>query len=343
MRMRRLALLTAPIFLSAAIAGRAHAQGIETPVEVRGCDASDAMVSAIRVELAAAGASMARVTVVCLEGSRVLVVAFPVATDRPGVREVDTADVTPEARTRAVAIATGEMLRAMAGRDAPSPSPAPPVPAEPVTPAIVAPLAPIVVQVTAPSLAPARAPSGQPSADGEAAAWSVGAALRVRAFAEASTFVVGPALQLEAGLGDLPLRLRVGTDLGRASDTAPEGETSLVAWTGSAALLGRAQAGPIHFDAGPFLELGGAFAEGTSASDATASDTTVATASGSGPIAMIGGEAFVGAKMADHLEPFVALDAGAVLAGLQADIDDRASLSIAGPFVGVRLGLAILP
>ena len=139
----------------------AWAQAPDTVVEVRGCEAGDALVAAIRVEAAASSSPVTKVTVVCLPDSRVLVVAFPPPGGKPAAREVDVGDVSPDARTRSVAIATGELFQGL-GATAAAPAPPQPLPPSPApTPAPT----PIVVNVAPPApAATPRTPAPSPSA-----------------------------------------------------------------------------------------------------------------------------------------------------------------------------------
>jgi hypothetical protein len=316
------------LFASTSAASIARAQPVDVPVEVHGCDAVDAMVSAVRVELASTTQPLAKVTVLCLRDARVLVVAFPVGTDAVA-REVDVRDTAPEAHARSVAIAAGEMLRGST-----SSTGAPMVPASPAnapTPASAPTPAPIVVQIASP------APVEEARAIEAPFPWTVGASLNHRFFtSSASTSLSGPALELEVPLGRLPLRLLVGTELAHGVASDASGEASLWAWTGSVGLAAHVDQGPLLFGFGPFLEAGGAFVDGAAAPPG-------ADASGSAPLALLGARVTLGAHLDGVWVPHVGLDAGGVVAGVDADVDDRALLSLAGSFVGVRLGIAVAP
>jgi hypothetical protein len=305
----------------------ALAQPTDATVEVRGCDAGDALVAAIRVELAAASTAIVKVTAVCLPDSRVLVVAFPPSNGKPAAREVAVADVPPDGRTRSIAIATGELFQSLDPR-----APTPPPPATP--PAGPLARAPIVVHVAAPPAVVApREPPRPPAPHG----WTIAGAMHARAFPTSDTMVVGPAAELDLPLGDSPVRLRLASDLAFADDTGAVGDASIAAWTGSVAFTLHASSGPLTFGAGPFGEGGGAFVSGSSRSPGTATE-----GSGSKPVALVGGQAILGVRF-DPVVPYVALDAGGALAGVRATVDGDAVLAITGPFVGVRLGVAFAP
>lgn len=301
----------------------ARAQTPDTVVEVRGCDAGDALVSAIRVEAAAASSPIAKVTVVCLPESRVLVVAFPPSGGKPAAREIEVGDVSPDARTRSVAIATGELFQGL-GAIGVAPAPPPPLPPAP---------APIVVNVAPPPQQPiAPPPAPLPPRRG----WTVGAALHVRSFPIEGTALVGPAAEVDLRLGSAPVRMRLATDLAFASDHTPAGDVAITTWTGSVAFTMHAASGTLAFDAGPYGEGGGAFVGGS----ARTGDVTEGR--GSKPTALVGAVAIASATF-DAVVPYLALDAGAALAGVQATVDDTVALAVTGPFVGARLGLAIAP
>lgn len=327
--------------ITACLGGSTDARAEPVELEVRSCREGDAIRAAARVELTGAEPTMARVAVVCLDDARVLVVAFPRDGGRPVAREVAVDDVASAARARAVAIVVAELVRETSDDPAPPASEAPPAPAPPPAPPPTSPSgtptahpAPIVVMIDAPAPAPAPAPASRPVA---VAGWSVGGALHLRALAPAGTLAIGPVVELDAPIGSSGLRARGAARLALAEAQRPVGVASITAWTGSASVLARVDAAGLTLDAGPLVEAGVATADGTAAAGPSIAATTT-----TAPLLLAGGQVVLGAPWG-HLVPHLALDAGGVLAGVTADVDDDRALSFAGAFVGVRLGLALGP
>ena len=315
----------------------APARAAPVELDVSGCDDADALQAAARVELAGAEPAVGRVAVICLDATRVLIVAFPRDGRRPGAREVAFDDVVIASRARAVAIALAELVREPPEAGAP-PLPLPPAALPPPVPP-PAPgwgddalqRAPVVVLWAPPSVPPAIP---RPVA----ARWTAGASLRQRASTSTGTIVIGPDVELDVPIGDDGLRLRGGAHLGLAGADRPVGSAGITTWTGSVSLLLRGGGEALLLDAGPVVEGGVATAHGTPASGVPVESTTTTS-----PLVLAGGQVVLGARLGRLLVPFVAVDGGAVIAGVAADVDGDRVLGIGGAFLGTRVGLAIGP
>lgn len=307
-------------------------------LEVSGCPDPEAVRAAARVELAGADAAVARVAVVCLGASRVLVVAFPRGADRPAAREIVVDDVDAGSRARAVAIALAELMRGANDALAPAGPVAPPAAAvssaAPVAPGPSPPSPPTVVFLPWP--APPSPASEPPPAVVDR--WTAGASLRSRAYSAVGTVAIGPTVEVDAPLARSSLRLRGAAQLGISGAERAVGTASITSWTGAVSVVARAASEPVALDVGPVLEIGAATSEGTPAAGPSIESTTT-----TAPVVMAGGQVVLATRLATIVVPFVGVDAGAVVTGITADVDGDRVLSLAGAFLGVRVGLSLGP
>jgi hypothetical protein len=154
----------------------------------------------------------------------------------------------------------------------------------------------------------------------------------------AGTTALGPTVEVDAPLARSGLRLRGAAQLGVSGAERAVGTATIRSWTGSVSVVARAAAEPVAFDVGPVLELGAATSEGTSAAGLSIESTTT-----TAPVFLAGGQVVLATRLARIVVPYVGVDASGVVTGITADVDGDRVLSLAGAFLGVRVGLALGP
>jgi hypothetical protein len=189
---------------------------------------------------------------------------------------------------------------------------------------------------TAPALA-ARLPDGRASATASRPSSRpfVGAGVEGRYFSGDGTalFGGGAGASIPAGRGPLRLRIDAGAWYGRARD--PIGEIDL--WLVTGALGGSVSATfeATEIEVGPRVELGYAHAEGRT------TQQDVATEGGGTFVSILSLPATGRVRLASSLWAGIDLELGAVLHGLRAQADDRASGGLRGAALSARFGLAL--
>jgi hypothetical protein len=222
------------------------------------------------------------------------------ATGRTRSRRISFADVTPDARPRALALAVAELVRSTEV----APAPETPPPASPVPPAV----------------APARDAGAR------------GAALAdVRAYPSAHTLLWGGRLAMALDRG----RWRGELDLGAAvgSRQVSLGTVDVTLAAAALAVGPRLRAGAFAFDLGAVGELGWARIDG----EPGRADVTAG--SGSGLIAAFGARAAAEAPTTRSLRLRLVVEAGGVARRLTGDVNDVEAAGISGAYVRLGVGL----
>lgn len=334
-----------------------RADGVET-VEAIGGDQVDAQTVA-----PAAGTSLAvlRLEGVCTAGAPISVTIDDAATDKRVRREVDLRGVGDDARPRAVALATAELLRASwlelvlpsapppkaavplvvrdaaRGRAAAATMPKPPAP-EPLPPVALEP-APLAPASAPPSPAPVAPPDAATDAADDAAAARTAETFWLGGSAGARGFVDGNAV-FGSGRAEVmfpvahPIRGRAGLVAGYSPGETILGDIDLLVVTARGALALSLVRQSFLLEIGPFVELGWGYANGTPSQALIASDDASAF------IVVTG--ATIGARLA--LSGPLWLDAsgdfGPTLSGLSALSAGVEARGIEGFSAGGQVGLA---
>jgi hypothetical protein len=274
-------------------------------------------VEALRVELAGHGMLCCATGADVTAAAGALLVTLAVEpcdpnTDRIGVvvtntrrllaveRSVSLADLPAAARPRALALAVAELLRA-------ADQPAPPAPAAPPEPQ--------------PPLADA----------GEAVRVSAGADALLRSYPSRQTTLLGA--QLSLGIAGTRWHAALALDgaLGR-----PSVELGAV----SVRMLGAAvTAGPRFLVARVTVDIGASASGGWAWVRGEPGVTNVTPGAGNAFVAAAGARIAVQAPASSKLRVHAAGEAGAVLRGLDADVDGSAAAGIAGVYLSVAVGV----
>jgi hypothetical protein len=297
---------------------------------------------------AAGGGSLAVITLrtgPCSELAREIeIVIDDRATQKSVRRVIDITDVPAAARPRALSLAVAELLRAswveLAVRAAPPPPSPPPPPLLAALPSWLSREALPAVRVAPPPGPPAPgAPSGAPSGapapgpPGDVARFSWTAAAEARMFFRVETGLVGG--RVGSSFQAAPW-LVAGVDAGVLSGSRadPLGEITLRVVTGAASISAVSAAGPLSLRVGPRLEVGRAFASGSSSDESLASG-----ASAGGWVAMASLSAGARAGLGAGISALVDVDVGATLRGFDALADGRRALGVGGGLAGLRVGV----
>jgi hypothetical protein len=310
----------------------------------------DSLVWALRVELAGDGmtyvelagrgsildesaslATIALQTPCAPDAVEVTIEIDDAATAKSVKRVVSLADVPSAARPRALAIAAAELLRASWAELALQRAPAA------ANQALAERLRRVVALHEAttadsahanavPSATHAAAPSPDPVT-------MLAVVLDGRFFPNYASGLVGPRAELSLPLArTLPLRLRadVGAAFGSAHD--PVGDIALVLVSGALGLAISSEVGPVRAEIGPRIEAGWANARGI------AFDASVQASSASSAVAAVSLAAEACFRITSAWWGAAGVDAGTVLAGLDARADGRRAAGIGGPMMGIRVG-----
>src|SRR5262245_5184673 len=280
----------------------------------------DAFVDALRVELAGrqphccvvgpgddAAADAVKVTLSiepCDASTEEIGVLVDVAQPpRALQRQVSLADLPPEARPRALALAVAELIRSATGSLQPE---APPPPPEPP---------------------PAAAPPRHIGLAG-----SVAGDVR-RHFAHATT-LWGARLGLSLAYG----RWHATVDAGAAANRTDVDAGNISILLASAALFAgpRFTAGPVIVSFGPTGALGWAWIKGQS-------DTAARAGEGSGLVGTAGIRAAVAGPTAHVIRLFGHVEGGLTIRRLDADVFGQPAAGISGPYLMVAAGVAFGP
>ncbi len=317
--------------------------------ETRLCAPDDPALTAARPGLAIVRITQAP----CAAESATFVVQIDDFVTRKRVeRTLDLDETAAAARLRALALATGELLRAswaeLAVTEPPTPAPQAMLAGvamrvrvralgvtDDVAPPIVAP--PPVVASPPDSRAPnddgddARRPSRRLST-------SIGAAFIVRAFPSAAIAPLGGRASFElTPLAFLVLRL----DLEAAVATSlaePLGAIDIgLATAGLTLAYAAALGATTGFSVGPQVSVGAAWANGRARSAATLED------SGVGPVVLIGAAAQLDVQLVAGCSARFGLDLAGTALAFEARVRDVPSTGIMGASLGVWAGLALAP
>jgi hypothetical protein len=312
----------------------------------------DALVWALRVELAGNGVksvelaapgstfdegALATIAVQAPCAANALEVTLEIddaATAKSIKRVVSLADVPGAARSRALAIAMAELLRAswaeLTLQQVPSA----------VNRALAERLRRVVALHAATIADGARA--NEAASPAQTAGPSLGAVTTLavvldgRFFPDYASGLVGPRAELSLPLAStLPLRLRVdaGAAFGSAHD--PVGDIALVLVSGALGLAVSSEAGPVRAEIGPRIEAGWGNARGI------AFDAGVQASSASRAIAVVSLAAQAYFRITNAWWGAAGVDAGATLAGLDARADGRRAAGLGGPMMGIRVGAGL--
>lgn len=315
--------------------------------ETRLCAPDDPALSAARPGLA-----IVRIThAPCAVESATFVVQIDDFVTRKRVeRTLDLDETAAEARLRALALATGELLRASWAELAVT---------EPPTPAPQAMLAGVAMRVRVRALGVTDAPSlvtpppdvasppdaGAPNDDGDDArrpsrrlSTSIGAAFVVRAFPSAAIAPLGGRASfeltpLDALVVRLDLEAAVATSLADPLGAIDIGLATAGLTLAYAAALGATTV----FSVGPQVSVGAAWANGRARSAATLED------SGVGPVVLIGAAAQLDVQLVAGCSARFGLDLAGTALAFEARVRDVPSTGIMGASLGVWAGLALAP
>ena len=215
-------------------------------------------------------------------------------------RSVSLADLPPAARPRALALVVAELLRA-AARTPPPPPPA------------------------VPELQP------PPAAAGDSPRLSAGADALLRGYPTRGTVLLGAQLSVGVATTRWHATLAVDGALGRPSVDLGAVTVGMVSAAGTAGP--RFSVGRAALDVGASLSGGWAWVRGEP------DVAGVSAGSGGGFVAAAGVRLAVQAPATHWLRFHAAGEAGAVLRGLDADVDGRAAAGIAGAYVSIAAGV----
>ena len=217
-------------------------------------------------------------------------------------RSVSLADLPPAARPRALALAVAELLHA--ANQPPQPPPAPATPPEPQPP---------------------------PAAATEGARLSGGADALLRSYPMRQTVLFGAQLSLGVSGARWHAALTLDGALGRPP--VDLGAVSIRALAAAVTAGPRFAVGRTTIDVGASASGGWAWVRGEpSGADVTAG-------AGDGFIAAAGARVAVQAPASSALRFHAAGEAGAVLHGIDADVDGSAAAGIAGVYLSVAVGV----
>jgi hypothetical protein len=226
-------------------------------------------------------------------------------------RELSLVDVAVAARPRALALAVAELIR----------SPTEEVHEETPRPALSAPQRP---QSKMKPTEPVQAPSF---------GYAVQMEGELRAYPSRDTTLWGGRARLSA----LSTAMHTDVDLGVSLSQVHTdlGELRMRSTSIGFGLGPRLASKAVALDIGPRAELGWAWLSGAT------SLANVGTNSGSGPLAAVGFRAALATRVHPRIQPMVALEAGGVLRGLNATVDNRTRAGINGVYFLAALGVNV--
>lgn len=286
------------------------------------------------------GASLALIAIdalPCTEDATLLAITIDdLATQKSVRRTVDLSDIAADARARTLALAIAELLRAswaeLALPDAdasmwPIPSEQrealvarlrmrEPTPAPPPSPVNVAPPLPNVRPDTTPT-------------------FFLDASLEETVFPSNARGLLGARVGFSVLIKELPLRLRLDAGFGRSVSHHPEGDISMNLFTGGVGIFLTSTRRFFFFEVGPRFQLGWGWENGDPAS------ASVLGNGGGAVIAMLGLACAVGFRVQDSMFAVLGVEAGAVTAGLNGNIDGATRSAMAGEYINVRLAYGV--
>jgi hypothetical protein len=219
-------------------------------------------------------------------------------------RGVSLADLPPAARPRALALAVAELLHAADQPSQPQPPPPPAAPPEPQPP---------------------------PAATAAGARLSGGADALLRSYPTRQTFLLGAQLSLGVSGASWHAALAIDGALGRP----PVDLGAIAIHTLAAAVT----AGPRFAVGRATIDVGASASGGWAWVRGEPSVAGVTGGSGDGFIATAGARVAVQAPSSSALRFHAAGEAGAVLRGVNAEVDGSAAAGIAGVYLSVAIGV----
>lgn len=244
----------------------------------------------------------------------------------PRVRVVGLTGIDESGRARVLALAAAELVRSTRRKVTSATSPDPLSTAGKTEPASPTP-------TPAGAGAGALEPGLPPIAPEPRWPWSVYLAGEARSFLEGATLLFGPRIGASIPVYRwVALELDAGASFGNARD--PIGEVVTRVGFIGAGIVGQLRSGSIHFSLGPRLEAGLARSSGTSDS------TTVSAFATTSPLVLATLSAAAHVRIYREIEGRVGLTGGTSVYGLRGSADGRIVSVLAGPMVGLHLGIA---
>lgn len=286
------------------------------------------------------GASLAIIAIdalPCTQDATLLTITIDDSVTQKSVRRtVDLSDIAADARARTLALAIAELLRAswaeLALPDAAASTwPFPSAQRDALVarlrlrePTPTLPPPPVHVEPSLPAVPPDTTPS-----------FFLDASLEETVFPSNARGLLGARLGFSVLIKEVPLRLRLDAGFGRSVSHHPEGDISMNLFTGGAGLFLTSTRRFFFFEVGPRFQLGWGWENGDPAS------ASVLGNGGGAVIAMLGLACAVGFRIQDSMFAVLGVEAGAVTAGLNGNIDGATRSSIAGEYINVRLAYGV--